>query len=175
MNGQCLWGIILEHLLEKVVNVFPLFQGVLPVPPVLMAVWQQKKHGLLSRRVLERGLLAWGHTICLMACQCACACVCVSEQQPRNTCSESKFSPLAQDRSTSVYQDFCNTSLLAYKNIPSGFWSDFLQPLVCSNYFNSIAQIPDWPCPTPATALSTHNTLLRRDNGERRISERDTL
>lgn len=82
---------------------FPIVPGGPSCSPVLMAVWQQKKHGVLSRRGLGRGLLAWGHTICLMACQCVCVCV-------RTAAKEHLFwkqiFPSAQDRSTSVYQVF---------------------------------------------------------------------
>lgn len=118
-----------------------------------MAVWQQKKHGLLSSRVLRRGLFARGHTICLMARQC------VSERQPRNTCSESKFPP---QRKTSAPRriGFVLSLAITLYEYPIGLWSCFIQQPVCSNYFHSIAQIPDWPWPAPATALAAHNTLL---------------
>lgn len=56
-------------------------------PTALMAVRQQKKHGVVSRGELENGGVAWGHTICLVACQG------VSGLQPSHTCHESKIPP----------------------------------------------------------------------------------
>lgn len=168
-TGQHLEWIIFYHLVEEGVNVVPLFPGVLPVPPVLMAVWQQKKHGLLTRGQLGRGLLAWGHAICLMACQCVC-----QNSSQRTLVLKANFPLSARPQQLGV-SGFCEASLLPYKNISSGFAQVSIQSLVCGNYFHSIAQIPDWPCPAPAAALSAHNTLLIMANGEGGISERDTL
>lgn len=70
-------------------------------PTALMTTRQQEEHGVVRRGVLESGSVAWGHTICLVACQG------VSGLQPSHTCHESKQnSPSAQDCSASIYQVF---------------------------------------------------------------------
>lgn len=66
------------------------FQIVSMCPPgstALMTTRQQEEHGDVRRGVLESDGAAWGHTICLVACQS------VSGPQPSHTCHRSKIPP----------------------------------------------------------------------------------
>lgn len=71
-----------------------------PAPPAVMAVWQQKKHGLLSRRVLQRGPSCprTRHLLDGMP-------VCVKTAAKEHLFWK-QISPSAQDRSTSAYRVF---------------------------------------------------------------------
>lgn len=137
-------------------------------PTALMTPRQQEDHGVVRKGVLESGSIAWGHTICLVACQG------VSGLQPSHTCHESKIpsqhKPAVPQYIRSLLS--CTVSLcelhIRLRPCPHGSWVLYwfaAQRENSLNYFHSTAQIPGWPCLTPARGLAARNRLLEMHCG----------
>lgn len=110
-------------------------------PTALMAVRQQRKHRVVSRGELESGGVAWGLTICLMACQG------VSGLQPSHTCHESKIPPQQKTAVPQCINPFLSPAVNLYeydiklRPCPLGSWVLGLQHTERTHSITFITQL----------------------------------